>query len=231
MKNITDTRPDLPLTGRLRYTTSFVSREDLKDKEVLDIGCGFGWFELHALRGQVARIDGIELTDGDLATARAHIRDERARFNQGSAIAIPFPESSFDTVVSWEVIEHIPKNTEDQMLQEARRVLREGGSFYLSTPFRSLASTLLDPAWWLAGHRHYSERRLKQFAQRNGFAVEQMVVKGSVWEIGLLWNLYIAKWIFRRPPFFESYFQRKVDAEYAREGGRFGIFVKLKKIG
>ncbi len=49
---------------------------------------------------------------------------------------LPFPDGSFDTVVMWEVLEHIPPGTEPQAFAEIARVLRPGGRLHLSTPMR-----------------------------------------------------------------------------------------------
>ncbi|SOC11309.1 methyltransferase family protein [Ureibacillus xyleni] len=229
MKNITDTRPDLELHGRLLYTVQYVDNENIKGKDVLDIGCGYGWFELYALKNGVNKIIGIEITDEDLSTARKYIHDKRAEFHTGSGIEIPFDNVSFDTVVSWEVIEHIPKNTEKNMFLEVNRVLKDNGIFYLSTPFRSLPSTVFDPAWWLIGHRHYSKQTLTNLAEQFGFVVESIEVKGAWWEIAYLWNFYISKWAFRRTPFYDDYLNRKRNQEYSKEKGNFTIFIKMRK--
>lgn len=39
-----------------------------------------------------------------------------AIFKTGSALSIPFENDYFDIVVMWEVIEHLPKNTENESL-------------------------------------------------------------------------------------------------------------------
>jgi SAM-dependent methyltransferase len=49
-----------------------------------------------------------------------------------SALQIPFAANSFDTVVSTEVLEHVPDPL--QAMREMRRVLKPGGSLILSTP-------------------------------------------------------------------------------------------------
>ncbi|RUL52008.1 class I SAM-dependent methyltransferase [Lysinibacillus antri] len=229
LKNITNTRPDLELQGRLLYTVQYVDDEDIKGKDVLDIGCGYGWFELNAIKKGVNKISGIEITDQDLKTARKYIKDERAEFHVGSGIQIPFPNESFHSVVSWEVIEHIPKDTEEKMFFEVSRVLKDNGVFYLSTPFRSFFSTILDPAWWLIGHRHYSKSKLESISSKFDFKIEKIEVKGSWWEIAYLWNFYISKWLFRRNPFFNDYLNHKRSQEYQKKNGNFIIFIKMRK--
>jgi SAM-dependent methyltransferase len=49
-----------------------------------------------------------------------------------SALDLPFPESSFDTVVSTEVLEHVPDP--HRAVQEMKRVVRPGRHIIISTP-------------------------------------------------------------------------------------------------
>jgi SAM-dependent methyltransferase len=196
---------------------------------MLDVGCGYGWFEYHMLQRGVAHITGTERTDEDLSTARKDLTDPRAHFCVGSALQLPFGDAAFDTVVSWEVIEHVPKNTEPAMFREAYRVLRPGGSYYLSTPHSSLLCNIADPAWWLIGHRHYSVDRLRRLAEENGFEVLQTHVKGGGWSIMADLDMYVSKWVLRRRPVFEAFTRSKQGKEFSRNGGFVNAFVKCQK--
>jgi len=229
MKNILNEKPDLELNARLKFSNSLVEVRDVKNKRILDIGCGFGWFELNVLSKGVKEISGIEISALDLRTARENIKDKRAIFKIGGALELPFRANYFDTVVAWDVVEHIPKSTEEKMFKEIRRVLKGKGSFYLSTPYDSFWSKYFDPAWWLIKHRHYSKENLISLGDKNGFKVSRIYVKGMWWGLINLLNLYIAKWIFRRGPFLESKLFRKEDGEYRLNAGFMEVFVKYEK--
>lgn len=230
MKNILDEKPSHNLIGRLLASAQFVNDEDVKGKDILNIGCGFGWCELNFLGRGVRQMTGMEISEEDLKTARENIVDEKVKFCVGSAIELPFPDQSFDTVVSWEVIEHIPKNNENRMFDEVARVLRSGGVFYLSTPHASFFSNMLDPAWWLIGHRHYSRRQLTMYAEKNGFDVVDVKIKGRWWMLFSVLNMYISKWILRRDPLFKDMFSQKDHEEYMADDGFGDIFIKMKKV-
>jgi len=170
----------------------------------------------------------MELSEQDLGTARENISDSRLSLAIGSGIAIPFPEQAFDTIVAWEVLEHIPKNTENKMFSEVYRVVKPGGIFYFSTPHASFWANIFDPAWWLIGHRHYSEVKLTQAAEVAGFTVLECSVKGGWWEIFGQLDMYGAKWIFGRRPFWDKQVQARQNDEYSRDGFS-TVFMKLKK--
>lgn len=228
MKNILNQTPKDKLNTRLKFSVSFVKDEDVKNKKILDIGCGFGWFELDVLKRGVKQVAGIEISEEDLRAPRL-IEDKKAIFKVAGALKLPFEDNYFDTVVAWEVIEHIPRGTESRMFKEVSRVLKRNGTFYLSTPYDSLISKYLDPAWWLIGHRHYSKKKLIGLGEKQKFKIAEIYVKGGIWNLVNVLDMYISKWIFRRKQFFEKEISKKEAKEFKKEGFM-GIFVKYKKI-
>ncbi len=229
MKNITYQTPYEPLHGRLKFVTSYVKDIDLRNKKVLDIGCGYGWFEIYAKSKNIQIIIGTELSKPDLLTAKRYIHDNSIKFVIADATHLPFKDSTFDTVVSWEVLEHIPKASEKVMFSEIARILKENGICYLSTPYKSFFNTLFDPAYWLTGHRHYEMKDIYSFIN-NKFSVINFSLVGGWWVILSSLNMYISKWIFRRSIFFKKYFDIKQDQEFSKPNGFTNIFLRLKKI-
>ncbi|MFA5184160.1 MAG: class I SAM-dependent methyltransferase [Patescibacteria group bacterium] len=229
MNNIIKEKPSDILHGRTLFSINFINDQDIINKNILDIGCGYGWLEFNMLRKCFSGITGIEISEKDLKTAKDCIRSDKVFFKIGSAIDIPFGNNRFDTVVSFEVIEHIPKNTEKQMFKEVNRVLIDNGYFYLSTPYNSLFSIMFDPAWYF-GHRHYSTKFIKKIAGENGFEVKEIINNGGFWTIFGAINMYIAKWIFRRKPFFDNFMNIMADKEYSKKSGVANIFIKMKKV-
>ncbi len=98
--------------------------------EVLEIGAGTG--KNLPLYGAAERV--VALEPDPAMRARAHTAAQEAQVLvevvEGDAIALPFPDASFDTVVFSLVLCTVPDM--EQALAEARRVLRPGGilSFY-----------------------------------------------------------------------------------------------------
>ncbi len=218
MKNIINVKPSLDIiTGRLAINCSYVEKEDYKNKDILDIGCGYGWFELNALKEGCKKIYATEITKTDLYTAKNNISDNRVEFIEAGALDIPLKDNSIDTVVCWEVIEHIPKNTENVMFKEVFRVLKPGGRFYISTPNDNILINFFDPLY-LFGHRHYTLSELEDFGIKNGFKILKKDNLGNFWSTLFLLNLYVAKWIFRRDLFFKKFFVKKDDDGYSKKG-------------
>lgn len=217
------------LHGRCRFCCDFVDKDDITGKNILNVGCGFGWFELFCLEYGPTSIMGVEPKEEDLQTAMSSVCDKRVAFKKASALNLPFADNSFDTVTLWDVIEHVPRNSEETVFKELHRVLKPDGIVYLSTPFKSFLATSCDPAFWLIGHRHYSKEKLDYFAEFAALTKICMVVKGRYAELLSIWNLYFSKWILNRHPLFGEWFDNRVDGEYATDKGFMTVFAKYTR--
>lgn len=97
---------------------------------VLDVGCGFG-ANLPVLKEQVAKGDLLVGVDASHEALSAIPRRAGLMLVQAHADALPFRRDSFDTVALLAVIEHVDRD--DRVLQESRRVTRQGGLQILLT--------------------------------------------------------------------------------------------------
>jgi SAM-dependent methyltransferase len=137
---------------------------------ILEVGSGTGTL-LHALVQRGCRIEGVELRREFIEQAQTWYGALPLR--QVSGTALPFPDRSFDLVVSFDVFEHIPDT--DAHLQEVRRVLRPGGSYALQTPNKAMNAIFETIRWrsftrWRADHCSlHSLRQLERRLHRHGF--------------------------------------------------------------
>jgi len=120
------------------------------------------------------------------------------RFIEGSIFSLPFSSGTFDAVCLFDVIEHLPRGSEEQALQEASRVLRPPCKLYFSTPYASPLHTPLDPVW-LAGHRHYRRPTIRRLLESAGLKVDRMFVAGGLIECLDLLRLLVYKHVLHRP--------------------------------
>ncbi len=99
-------------------------------ERVLDLGCGAGTDSLVAAQmvGADGHVVGIDMTPEMLAKARASAAEMGAGnvdFVEAEAEHLPFPDSSFNVVISNGVIDLIPDK--DAVFSELHRVLAPGG--------------------------------------------------------------------------------------------------------
>jgi len=97
--------------------------------EVLEIGTGTGVM-LHTLLARGLHVRGVEINPALIAESRTWFGELPVQAVSG--VTLPFPDASFDLVLSFDVFEHIRDS--DAHLREVARVLRPGGRYLVQTP-------------------------------------------------------------------------------------------------
>lgn len=125
------------LTTRERlFKLRLLEDADLKPgAQVLDLGCGTGTLAIWAKERQPeAAIIGL---DGDprilaIAERKARRHGARIEFREGLSDRLPFPEGTFDRVLSSLFFHHLAPHQKAATLREVRRVLRPGGELHIA---------------------------------------------------------------------------------------------------
>jgi len=101
---------------------------------IIELGCGAAHLSRKLLqRFPICEVTGLEVDE------RQHAKNlqkpqERLRFVQAGAQALPFPDQSFDLALMLKSLHHVPLDQLDQALAEVHRVLRPQGLLYVSEP-------------------------------------------------------------------------------------------------
>lgn len=145
------------------------TRSDGRPDRVLDAGCGEGNI-LTEFRRFGVEVDyyGVDLAVGD--------RDWSYRVSALADLhALPFKSSSFDKIICNQVLEHVDRP--DEVLGQLVRVLRPGGSLFVSVPF----------VWHLHQEPHdrfrFSLHALNYLAARHGLAVVLIRPQGGYFSV------------------------------------------------
>lgn len=100
---------------------------------LLDAGCGFCHHTVRLARSD-AQITAVDFSPAALVEAEATLKrtnlTEQVKLEQADLTKLSFPDQSFDAVVCWGVLMHIPEL--ESALQELVRVLKPGGILVLS---------------------------------------------------------------------------------------------------
>jgi ubiquinone/menaquinone biosynthesis C-methylase UbiE len=147
---------------------------------MLDAGCGTGLNLASLPPGSV----GLDINPRNLAIVRARLPNHVAA--EGDIESMPFADSTFETVVCTEVLEHVPHP--ESALAEIRRVLRPGGLLLGSVPARSWIWRLRFLSSTCPGdepfHNEYSPHEVTDLLR--GFEI------GRVWYSALRFNILFA---------------------------------------
>ena len=195
---------------------------DLAGLDVIELGCGTGYFGSWLKRGGARRVVGVDITPAQLATAR-RVNEETGmglEFIEANAESVPLPDASFDLAVS----EYGASIWCDPYIwiPEAARLLREGGElvFLQNTPLSMLCmpdvgkveERLLRPQ--LGMHRlewadddpgvefHLGHGDLVRVLRRSGFEIVDLVelFAPAVSVDHGYYNYVTAEWAKRWPP-------------------------------
>lgn len=107
----------------LNYT-----KENLSGKQILEIGCETGKRTVLLVKA------GCKVTSLDLVDKRKQEFYGEYNFITADGLILPFKNETFDSVVSFDVIEHI--NDDKKVLFECSRVTKKNGIMILGTPNR-----------------------------------------------------------------------------------------------
>jgi SAM-dependent methyltransferase len=115
----------------------------VKDKTVLDAGCGSG-YGTDFLASQGAKYAlGIDISPEAIAYAQAHYQRDNLEYRVMDVTEPDLNDGSFDVIVAFELIEHL--QNQERFLAEMARVLKNDGLFIISTPNREVYRLGLEP--------------------------------------------------------------------------------------
>jgi cyclopropane fatty-acyl-phospholipid synthase-like methyltransferase len=114
------------------YLDELIRKTEIdEDSYVLDIGSGVGGPAIYIAQQTGCRIMGIEISDVGVERAKKFAADsglsDRAAFHLGDAMEMPFPDNTFDVVISLNVI-NVFKDKEE-LFRKVLRVLKPNGKF------------------------------------------------------------------------------------------------------
>jgi 2-polyprenyl-6-hydroxyphenyl methylase / 3-demethylubiquinone-9 3-methyltransferase len=171
-------------------------RQPLEGLSVLDVGCGGGLI-CEPLARLGARVTGLDPAPENIAAAREHAAGQRLAvdYRVGRVEELSEAGLSFDALVCFEVIEHVPDPA--AFLTACTALLRPGGQILLSTINRTLKSYLFAiiaaeyVLRWLPVGTHRWDRFVTP-GELAGYCQSAGLVAGSV--RGLIYNPFSDGW-------------------------------------
>ncbi|UPK31282.1 class I SAM-dependent methyltransferase [Bradyrhizobium sp. 195] len=137
--------------GGRQASEDFLDQLELNpERHALDVGCGLGGAARFAASRYGCQVTGIDLTPEYIETAKVVCGwvglDDRVFLHQGSALALPFANGSFDRAYML----HVGMNIDDKMklCSEVNRVLKGNSLFGIYDVMRTGDGELTYPVPW-----------------------------------------------------------------------------------
>jgi 2-polyprenyl-3-methyl-5-hydroxy-6-metoxy-1,4-benzoquinol methylase len=175
---------------RWRRLRPRLSSGDHATGNLLDVGCGHGWFLA------AARRDGWDCTGIDFPSeATAFARNElRLKIVEADILSADLAEASFDLVTLWHSLEHM--RAPEIVLPRLRALLKPGGLLLIAVPNSESRGLARIGAWWVWLQQpfihlwHFSPRTLTDYLLRAGFR-EITCTTRDTWDANYLYDALI----------------------------------------
>jgi len=121
---------EVPRSKAILKSIEEISGIELKNKKMLDIGCGWGGSVVAGLE-LGADVCGCDVDKGvvEVAGLRSELHKVASNYFTAPAERLPFPNEHFDYVQSVAVLEHV--DNVQASIQEMVRVLKKGGTGFI----------------------------------------------------------------------------------------------------
>lgn len=103
---------------------------DFKEKNVLDLGCGFGWHCRYAIETGAKSVVGIDISEKMLTKAKEINNLEGIQYERKALEDVSYPEHTFDIILSSLTLHYV--ESFDILVQNIHRWLTSGGHFIFS---------------------------------------------------------------------------------------------------
>lgn len=121
-----------PIEASIHLARYMNAKPYIKGKRVLDAACGEGYGTRLIYDWGAASVVGVDISEAAVLTAEKNFGNPHVEYLVHDVEELPFPDNSFDVVVSLETVEHL--NDPVKFLKEMRRVLKENGTAIISCP-------------------------------------------------------------------------------------------------
>ncbi|MYL43500.1 class I SAM-dependent methyltransferase [Virgibacillus salexigens] len=103
---------------------------NMREKRVLDLGCGFGWHCRYAKEQGARAVVGVDISERMLERAREETKHHSITYKRTAIEDIEFAPDSFDIVISSLAFHYV--KTIDVVFYKVFQLLKRGGAFVFS---------------------------------------------------------------------------------------------------
>jgi len=104
-----------------------------KNAKIIDVGCNRGSLIYNLYKQGYKNVYGIDINKESIKQGKGNYKSIKTKLRTYDGKEVPFKRETFDVILMFDVIEHIP-NVGTFLKEEIYRVLKNGGMFIFQTP-------------------------------------------------------------------------------------------------
>jgi len=192
-------------SGNIENSLAYFGKQNIpKNFKILDIGTNIGTLPSKLYIEGYKNVSGIDVSNESIGYGKNKYPFLSSNLMSFDGKKIPFEDESFDVVLMFDVIEHVPE-VDSFIKKEVSRVLKKGGIFIFQTPNKYInilwvyGSTLnLRLKWWeehcslqtpkslhkILSQSFFDEIKIEKFNILSGYNIKK--VKNKMGVIGVL---------------------------------------------
>lgn len=118
------------LAGAGEWSTLQPMLPDFDEKDVLDLGCVYGWHDRYAVDNGAKSVIGVDMSEKMLDMARSKTETKKITYMHDDITKVNFNQNQFDVVLSSLALHYVPSF--DKVVQQVSRYLKPQGTFIFS---------------------------------------------------------------------------------------------------
>ena len=125
-------RYEVKMAGWENTENILLEKITFKNKTILDVGCGNGWFSMWTHEQGASDIYAIDPIKDQIDLGKS--KNENINFDVGTAENMIYEDDKFDLVFFFNSLHHVPKTLMKKSLNEAQRVVKKLGYIFIVEP-------------------------------------------------------------------------------------------------
>jgi glycosyltransferase involved in cell wall biosynthesis len=159
------------IASALDYVKSFSFPADSK---ILDVGCNYGSLVFNLYNLGYKNVFGIEIDKNAIEKGKVFYPEISDNLIVHNANKIPFEGDTFDVVLMFDVIEHIP-DVESFLKNEVHHVLKKDGTFVFQTP-----NKYLNIPWEIINQRSFTKWKTYHCSLQTVLSLKNLLVQSGL---------------------------------------------------
>lgn len=192
---------------RVRYILDQMMPFKIKDKQILDLGCGGGLLS-ESLARIGGNVTGVDFIDENIKIAKTHAKENNLNIKYYKQDLQKLKlNTKYDIIILFEIIEHL--DNWSNLIKKIKKLLKKNGTIFISTINRNLVSKIFaiylaeNILNWVPKNTHNYNKLIKPSELKNILYNEGFKVKDFS---GLFYNPLLNKWQLNKTKTKINYF-------------------------